>query len=175
MLPVKSSACRLTYNTFSQTFSHERRGKWKLTILHTNLFWLLSADSIASFMLNKFGPRKHGILRWNFTNNPIHCLDITTSGLGDVHFHFRLVISHGQCRRHVHWTRRPRKYGRRHWNTVDIYIGFRVISTSGFQSISGGRSIMWCRHTYHWTDRPRKHGYRRWNYGDRSLLTQVNA
>jgi len=34
---------------------------------------------------------------------------------------------------------------------------------------------MWCRHTYHWTDRPRKHGYRRWNYGNRSLLTRVNA
>ena len=101
-------------------------------------------------------PRKYGYPRWNFADNPFHCIvpvwgrtfpfpvryqprTVSPIGLlnsatlktwvltsefhkqpnplpsyyyfrsGDVHFHFRLVISLGQCCRYVHWTRRPAK------------------------------------------------------------------
>jgi len=77
-------------------------------------------------------PGKHGFQRWNFTDDPSQSIVITTSGLGEANFHFRVLTIDRLYRLYVHWTWWPRKYGFRRWNFMNISSDVKVITISGF-------------------------------------------
>ena len=122
--------------------------KWKCTLSDRKSIWMTCADVCKL----KFYTDKINVLKsWYLTSNTsllahlmcsrcfthlfsqpayINSQQQLLQSVG-VHLYFRLVISLGQCRRYVHWTRRPRKHGIWRWNFTNDPIHCLVITTSG--------------------------------------------